>query len=197
MKHSEIQSKKKITFLLLTLLLSSCLVGYGQDDEQLFTLQSEVLQEERGYWVSLPQSYNQPYNDYQKYPICIVLDGDVHFYTAASTFQFMGGKQIPEMIVVGIKNVSRSRDYTPDKIQTTRPNDFGGGDNFLQFLEEELIPHLEAQYRTLPFRLLVGHSLGGLLATHTYMKPQTLFNAFIAVDPSFGGWDEADRKSVV
>ena len=36
---------------------------------------------------------------------------------------------------------------------------------------------------------MFGHSLGGLLATHSYMKEDTVFNTFIAVDPSFGIWD--------
>jgi tetratricopeptide (TPR) repeat protein len=72
----------------------------------------------------------------------------------------------------------------------------GGGDNFLAFLEQELIPELDKTYRTQAFRLLAGHSLGGLLATHAYMKENTLFKAFIAVDPSFGSWDEPtmDKK---
>lgn len=56
-------------------------------------------------------------------------------------------------------------------------------------MEEELIPELDANYRTDSYRILFGHSLGGLLATHAYMKEKTLFNAFIAVDPSFGTWD--------
>lgn len=185
--------KTNLFLSIVSLFIFSCNISYGQTTEeeknQLYTLQSNVLNEERGYWISLPASYSQPYSDYKKYPICIVLDGGAHFSTAANTFQFMGGRQMPEMIVVGIKNVSRTRDYTPDKLQTVRKNDFGGGDNFLQFLEEELIPKLDKDFRTMPFRLLAGHSLGGLLSVHTYMKEQSIFNAFIAIDPSFGGWD--------
>jgi tetratricopeptide (TPR) repeat protein len=104
--------------------------------------------------------------------------------------------KIPEMIVVGIQNVDRRRDYTPDKIITVRENNTGGGDNFLNFLEQELIPELDQKFRTSPYRMLFGHSLGGLLATHVYMKEKTLFKSFIAVDPSFGTWDSEtmDKK---
>jgi predicted alpha/beta superfamily hydrolase len=113
------------------------------------------------------------------------ITGMVNYMSAG----YNGNRKIPEMIVVAIQNVNRNRDFTPDKIITTRENDFGGGDRFLSFLEDELIPQLDQEYRTIPYRILYGHSLGGLLATHAYMKEKTLFNSFIAVDPSFGAWD--------
>jgi len=169
--------------------------AYGQNHENVtigtaHSLYSEVLSEERLYWVSLPSSYDAPNNTYKRYPLMIVLDGDVHFRPASQVVHFMGGvAHVPEMIVVGIKNVNRERDYTPDKIITVRKNDTGGGDNFLGFLEKELIPEMDKNYRTGAFRILAGHSLGGLLAVHAYMKKNTLFNGFIAVDPSFGAWD--------
>ena len=102
---------------------------------------------------------------------------------------YNGNIRIPEMIVVAIQNVDRRRDFTPDKIITKRENTSGGGEHFLSFLEDELIPELDQMFRSDPYRILFGHSLGGLLATHAYMKEKTLFNAFIAVDPSFGTWD--------
>lgn len=172
---------------------------YSQESDQIalgtqHTIQSDTLNEERTYWVSLPDSYKEKGMAYKSYPILIVLDGHAHFKSVSGMVNYMsagfnGNRQIPEMIVVAIKNVSRTRDFTPDKIVTKRKNDFGGGDRFLSFLENELIPQLDKDYRTSSYRILFGHSLGGLLATHAYLKEQTLFNAFIAVDPSFGSWD--------
>lgn len=153
-------------------------------------LYSNVLEEEREFWLSLPDSYSDEESKYKKYPILIVLDGSSFFHPISSSVNYMGRTgSIPEMIVVGIQNVSRTRDFTPDKIQTVRENDFGGGDNFLRFLEEELIPKLDQEYRTEPYRILFGHSLGGLLATHAYLKENTSFNSFLAIDPSLGSWD--------
>ena len=57
------------------------------------------------------------------------------------------------MIVVGVKNVDRRRDYTPDKVITVRPNNSGGGENFRKFVEEELIPQVNDQFRTLPYHI--------------------------------------------
>jgi predicted alpha/beta superfamily hydrolase len=178
----------------------------SQDVEQIIigtkhALKSNILNEDRDYWISLPDSYYDEASSYKRYPILILLDGNVHFKAISSMVNYMSSdsyrsRTIPEMIVVAIQNVDRRRDYTPDKIITVRENNTGGGDRFLSFLEEELIPELDQKYRTTPYRILFGHSLGGLLATHAYMKEKTPFNSFIAVDPSFGTWDSEtmDKK---
>ena len=157
-------------------------------------LHSNILSEDREYWISLPDSYNDRESSCKSYPLLIVLDGNMHFKAVSGMVNYMSSdlyrnRKIPEMIVVGIQNVDRRRDYTPDKIVTVRANNSGGGERFLSFLENELIPELDQKYRTEHYRILFGHSLGGLLATHAYMKEKTLFNAFIAIDPSFGTWD--------
>lgn len=158
------------------------------------TLHSTVLDEDREFWISLPESYHDQGSSQKKYPVLVVLDGNVHFKVISGMVDYMSSARyrslkIPEMIVVGIVNVDRRRDYTPDKVITVRENNTGGGEKFLSFLEEELIPHLDREYRTEPYRILFGHSLGGLLATHAYMKEKSGFNAFLAIDPSFGTWD--------
>ncbi len=184
-------------FLSLFLVINSI---KAQTNEQIvigekFVINSEKLSEERKYWISLPKSYHDDFQSYKKYPLLILLDGNVHFNSASGIVEFMSTgntdkRDIPEMIVVGILNVDRRRDFTPDKVITKRKNNTGGGDNFLDFLESELIPKLDKEYRTLPYRVLVGHSLGGLLTTHAYLKENTIFNSFISIDPSFGTWDD-------
>jgi predicted alpha/beta superfamily hydrolase len=189
-------SKNSIVILLL--LLGSSLVK-AQVGESVFIgtkhmLHSRILNEDREYWLSLPEDYHKIESSHKQYPVLIILDGNSHFKSLAGMVNYMSSDKyrswkIPEMIVVGIQNVDRRRDYTPDKIITQIENNSGGGERFLSFLEDELIPELDKKYRTSPYRILFGHSLGGLLATHAYMKEETLFNAFLAVDPSLGTWD--------
>lgn len=177
------------------LLLVSTFQAESQDGEHIVigtkhSFRSTILNEDREYWISLPDSYYQKEASYKRYPVLVVLDGNVHFKSIAGMVNYMSSDayrswEIPEMIVVAIQNVDRRRDYTPDKIITTRENNTGGGDRFLSFLEDELLPEVDQKFRTEPYRILFGHSLGGLLATHAYMKEKTLFNSFIAVDPSF------------
>jgi hypothetical protein len=169
----------------------------SQNSEQIIVgtkhyLHSNILNEDREFWISLPESYNDQTASHKKYPLLIVLDGNTHFSAITGMVNYMSSAyniRIPEMIVVGIQNIDRRRDFTPDKIITVRENNTGGGENFLRFLEEELIKELDKNYRTTSYQILFGHSLGGLLATHAYMKEDSVFNAFIAVDPSFGTWD--------
>jgi predicted alpha/beta superfamily hydrolase len=168
---------------------------------EINSIHSKILSEERAYWVSLPESYGDKLKSYKRYPIIVLLDGHIHFKSSVGMIQFMsrernGSRQVPEMIVVGITNVNRERDFTPDKIITKRKNNMGGGDNFLAFLEQELIPKIENEYRTIPYRILFGHSLGGLLTTHAYLQEHSTFNSFLSIDPSFGSWTDSimDKK---
>lgn len=155
---------------------------------------SNILNENRSYWISLPDSYFNTDSSYKQYPVLVLLDGNVHFKSISGIVNYMSTDlyrswKIPEMIVVGIINVDRRRDYTPDKVITIRENNSGGGEKFLSFLEKELLPIIDKEYRTESYRILFGHSLWGLLTTHAYMKNSSSFNSFIAVDPSFGTWD--------
>ena len=203
--HLEINRMSKNIIVVLLLLIGNNQVK-SQDIGQIVigtkhSIRSNILNEDRAYWIGLPDSYNDKESSYKRYPVLIVLDGNLHFKSIAGMVNYMSSDayrswKIPEMIVVAIQNVDRRRDYTPDKVITVRENNTGGGDRFLGFLEDELLPEIDQKFRTTPYRILYGHSLGGLLATHTYMKEKTLFNSFIAVDPSFGTWDSEtmDKK---
>src|SRR4051812_21828632 len=74
---------------------------------EAFSLRSKTLNEERAYWVYLPESYNDTTFAPQRYPVLYLLDGNAHFHIASGVVQFMSGGvnrnlQIPEMIVVAI-----------------------------------------------------------------------------------------------
>ena len=105
-----------------------------------------------------------------------------------------GSIQIPELIVVAVLNTDRTRDLTPTHtIRRPEGDDpslkaSGGGDAFLKFLNDELIPHIDRTYRTKPYRIIVGHSFGGLLALHAFRSAPDMFQAYVAIDPSLF-WD--------
>jgi predicted alpha/beta superfamily hydrolase len=54
----------------------------------------------------------------------------------------------------------------------------------MSFLERELIPYVEAHYRTSARRTLIGQSLGGLLATQVLLEKPQLFNDYVIVSAS-------------
>ncbi len=186
-----------ITFFTFTTFGGTTLLA--QQDTDLivgskFSINSTILGEERTMYISLPDSYADLSIAQKKYPIMILLDGYTHFKTAAGIVHFMGSdsngnRMIPETIIVAIENIDREKDFTITKIKTKRPNTMGGGKNFLGFIEKELIPYVDKNYNTKTHRILAAHSLGGLLTLNAYMDENSLFDAYIAIDPSIW-WSE-------
>ncbi len=190
---------KNLTFVILYIFLSGVQTTIGQNKTDLllgskFVIQSNILDEERTCLISLPDSYNDSIEEMKKYPVIILLDGYTHFKTAAGIVHFMSSDRnrnnlMPESIIIAIENIDRERDFTVTKIKTKRPNTMGGGRDFLNFIEKELIPHIDENYRTEASRTLIGHSLGGLLTLNSYMDENSIFNSYISIDPSIW-WSE-------
>jgi uncharacterized protein len=156
------------------------------------TIKSNVLGEERVILVRTPQGYE---TNNQSYPVLYMTDGNAHIGHTSSTAEFLARNgRMSDVIVVGINNTDRTRDLTPTKAAqagATGAPQFptaGGADNFVKFIETELIPEIEKRYRVRPYRILAGHSLGGLFAIHTMVSKPDLFNSYIAVSPSLQ-WD--------
>jgi predicted alpha/beta superfamily hydrolase len=142
-------------------------------------LNSKILDEERTIQVYLPDSYN---TSKANYPVVYLMDGEGHFSYTAGLLQFFARNNMaPEMILIGVPNKFRNRDFTPIADVTVAGS--GGADNFLKFLQEELIPTVEDKYRTLPYRVMIGHSLTGMYCFYTMLKKPDLFNSFVAVSP--------------
>jgi predicted alpha/beta superfamily hydrolase len=94
---------------------------------------------------------------------------------------------IRPMIVVGVPNTERRRDLTgPTRVASDSaiaPR-VGGSHAFRTFLEDELIPQVDARYRTSGERAIVGESLAGLFVVETFLTDPGLFDHYIALDPS-------------
>lgn len=197
---------KSFTYFILYILLSGVLTTFGQNKEDIvigskFVIKSNILDEERTCLISLPDSYNDSSEVPKKYPIIILLDGHTHFKTVSGIVHFMSSRRnrnnlMPESIIIAIENIDRERDFTVTKIKTKRPNTMGGGKIFLNFIENELIPYMDENYRTEPSRTLIGHSLGGLLTLNSYMDKNSIFNAYISIDPSIWWSDEMMKNKV-
>ena len=160
------------------------------------TLKSAVLGEDRIVLVRTPVGYE---TNKVSYPVLYMTDGDAHMGHTASTIEFLTRNgRIPDLIVVGVTNTDRTRDLTP--VKSTNKNaagelqfpTSGGADNFLKFFETELIPEIEKQYRVQPYRILAGHSLGGLFAIHSMISKPGLFNSYVAVSPSLQ-WENGEE----
>lgn len=164
--------------------------GQGIEIGKIESIQSEILKETREYWVYLPESYFNPNFKTQKYPVIYVLDGEKYFHVLSGMVKNQSSGYyplIPECIVVAIKNTNRSRDLTPT-VDSSLSYKNGGANTFATFLRDELVPEINNNYNTLDYKILIGHSFGGLFAMHTLFEESIDFNAFIAIDPSLW-WD--------
>ena len=130
------------------------------------TVHSEVLNEDRLIYVDFPLSYTP--GSAQKYPVAFLLDGDVLLPAAGTVQDYYSGGFTPDMIIIGISNAeNRTRDLTPPKFIEAQsavssdpmavamtPNAVleGGAPCFLDFIENELIPYVEANYPVTQFQ---------------------------------------------
>lgn len=138
------------------------------------------------------------------YPVVYVLDGDDYFEPgvalASHLVQTSRGAMTPGIIVgVGYPEDSRrSYDYLPaspvsadvERRPDGRPiidDVYGGADGFLDFLDKELKPLIQANYRIDRQRqTLYGHSYGGLLAVHALFTRPDMFQTYLLSSPSLG-----------
>ncbi|MGB4846631.1 MAG: alpha/beta hydrolase-fold protein, partial [Saprospiraceae bacterium] len=157
-------------------------------------IQSTQLGEKRILNIYLPDGYIQ--DDTTHYPVIYLLDGGadedfIHIVGLVQFNNFPWINRVPKSIVVGIANTDRKRDFTyPTTIiedQMKYPTT-GHSDRFIAFVEKELQPFIDGQYKTNRSRMIIGQSLGGLVATEILFKKPYLFNKYIIISPSLW-WD--------
>jgi len=187
---------KKIS--LIYLLVFCLFTVYGQNSNDIVigkidSIHSKILNEERGILIHVPEDISEK----KKYPVVYLLDGDDHFDSVTGMLRQMSltykNEICPKMIVVGIPNANRTnrlRDLTPTKGKpdlwrdSVMISNSGGGENFMSFIEKELIPYINSKYPTQPYRMLIGHSFGGLTVMNTLIHHPNLFDSYVAIDPS-------------
>lgn len=146
---------------------------------KMMKIESTVLEETRIVSIVFPANYKETK---QKYPVLYLLDGKAHVEHATAAVNFLSNRGvIPQMIIVAVHNVDRSRDFSPvydERIPTS-----GGAEKFLKFLSEELTPFIEEKLRVSNFSILMGHSFGGTFATYSLLTQPELFDGYIAISP--------------
>lgn len=142
---------------------------------------SEVLNDTRNLTIYLPKSYDK--DSISNFPLAIVLDGHKLFdlYVGASNY-YAELDQAPEQIIVGIDmKDSRNKDAGYDIINGNLNNN---SENFYRFIRDEMIPYIEASYKTSPFLTIVGESLTANYITHFLKEEYSIFNAYICLNPT-------------
>jgi uncharacterized protein len=145
---------------------------------------SQILGETKVVHLQLPRDYNVAR---QRYPVVVLLDGQVRAFfdlTVAAADYDLTSEQfpvgMPRQIVVAVEHGDRGADLGRN------------ADAFLRFLTTELLPRIDRDYRTLPFRTLIGHSRGGAFALRAMCREPKAFPAIIAISPSIADTLDAE-----
>ena len=174
----------KKTLVSLALLYTTILISAQSDNAPVISgnyrkIYSDVLHEERILIVRLPEDYNK--SD-KTYPVLFKLDGDRgNFLQTFAAVDYLSDMtdNAPDPIIIGIENTDRNRDMLPDQ----------KANSFIQFIQSELIPFINKNYRTNGFRILCGQSLSSLFALYSFLEKPDLFDAYIL--GSFGFYKES------
>lgn len=177
-------NKPLVIFAFILLIFSNHSFSKVRGESGLVTIKSDVLNEARELIIHLPNNYSL--HKGVEYPVLYLLDGQRNFAHAVGTLDLLNqSKMAQEMIVVGITNTQRTRDFTPTYDENYNEWGISGGaDKFLEFVEKELKPYIRKNYRTNGFDVLSGHSLGGLLSIYTLQTKPDLFQGYFAFSPS-------------
>ena len=176
------------------------------------TLRSSVVNQDYLISVALPFHYDE--RPEKTYPVIYVLDANLFFGMVTDMVRAMNVRvpfcnELPDAIIVGIGYPAddslaaihtqvmhfRMRDLTPEREEGAEqfiqehfpvpsPAASGGAGNFLQFIDQELVPLIEAKYRVdAADRTLMGHSWGGLFALYGLFHLPSLFQRYVVVSP--------------
>lgn len=146
---------------------------------QSLTMNSKVLDREVNVLIYVPDGYNISSTNYA---VLYDLNSFNFTYDSGTVELLARGLNIPNMIVVGVPPLERGYVPTPFEERGEEPS---GADLSIKFLREELIPFVEKNYRTNAFRILYGHSVGGLFTMYTLFNHPDLFTAYVAGSPWF------------
>ncbi|MFX0556305.1 alpha/beta hydrolase [Maribacter sp. CXY002] len=153
--------------------------SYAQVTQEIF--ESFKLQERRDVQYYFPEGLD----DTKKYPLIIVLDGNYLFDQVVATSKFYSRFHgMPESIVVGInqsKNDIRYEDCAFDE-NNGLPSE--KGKNFYEFIGMELIPYLDLNFSTAPFKMIVGYDITANFQNYWLFKDNSVFDAYVSISPT-------------
>lgn len=188
--------KYLFSFLFLSFFVSTkAQIEKNNCNKIIRTLYSKALNQERQFWVALPDNYDST----ASYPVIYLLDAEDHFdITFAVTNELAKNDKMPKHILIGIPkindlirfkdltfNTKNPLDYDPsiNPEYFNNPENFGGGVQFLDYIENELIPWVNKNNKTNGYNILIGHSLSGYFGAYS-LPIQKSFSAFQLYDPS-------------
>jgi len=138
--------------------------------------------EKRQLKIQVPRNYEA--NVDTMYPVIVVFDGDYLFEPVAGIADYYSyWDEMPDAIVVGInQRNSKPLDFSCDEINGL-PADTGAA--FFEFITYDLFNFIDNNYRTVPFRTIIGHGESANFLNFYLFQEKPFFNAYISLSPRF------------
>lgn len=176
---------KIIAATMAMLFLAEKSTGQNLDDIKTvgksITFHSQVLNTDREIQIYLPENYD---DTSIKYPVLYVLDGQRYFLNGIVFQENLTWQEIiPNFIIVGIvTDPERRRDLFYDE-----------STQFIQFLEKELLPKIDNDYRTLDQRIYFGWEMAAGLGLEILADLTHLFKGYLLSSPTHVSTDRLDK----
>ena len=162
-----------------------------------FDLTYTPAREMRTIHLYLPDGYGETE---ERYPVLYMFDGHNLFYDEDATYGKSWGLKAfldawpKKMIVVGMEcshtGNERLREYSPYNIYTRWMGGIQGiGDATMQWIVNEVKPHIDRRYRTWSHReatAIGGSSMGGMMALFAILRYNHWFSKAACVSPAIG-----------
>lgn len=138
--------------------------------------------EKRQLKIQVPRNYEA--NVDTMYPVIVVFDGDYLFEPVAGIADYYSyWDEMPDAIIVGINQInSKPLDFSCDEINGL-PADTGA--SFFEFITYDLFNFIDNNYRTVPFRTIIGHGESANFLNFYLFQEKPFFNAYISLSPRF------------
>jgi len=138
--------------------------------------------EKRQLKIQVPRNYKA--NVDTMYPVIVVFDGDYLFEPVAGIADYYSyWDEMPDAIIVGINQInSKPLDFYCDEINGL-PADTGA--SFFEFITFDLFNFIDNNYRTVPFRTIIGHGESANFLNFYLFQEKPFFNAYISLSPRF------------
>lgn len=156
---------------------------------------SRFLERDREVWIWVPPGWKEG----GKYPVLVLHDGRQVFEPETSTWgvdwgvddvgqRMVEGGEVRPFVAVAVDcTEAREWEYAPD----------GGGEAYLRFLEEELVPRVEREFGGTGEKYVAGASMGGLISFMAEWRRPEFWAGAACLSPAFcGGWKEWAKGSI-
>ena len=191
----------KLKFGIILLLVAFLNEAFSQTIARVENVKilSKSLNQERELLIYTPKDYEWRVNEY--FNVIYIFDSqDREFFDYTSSVVSFLSNASKSFIIVGITspyneklNYSRRNDFLPniesEEYKKQAGNYYGNAENFLNYVETEVIAYINSKYRTLDQNIAVGHSLGASFIMFSLLKKPNLFQNYIAISPNLA-YDE-------